>query len=107
MSLECKGKSSWPELVGERGEIAAATIEKENPFVTAEIVLKGTIVPADLVPVCSRVRVWVDNKGIVYQVEKLRPGEFRVCGRKNLSFFILSELHFSLVATPNGTERGG
>ncbi|KAA8548765.1 hypothetical protein F0562_000449 [Nyssa sinensis] len=66
MSSECKGKSSWPELVGKKGEIAAATIEKENPFVTAEIVLKGTIVTPDFR--CDRVRVWVNEKGIVYEV---------------------------------------
>ncbi|CAK9179536.1 unnamed protein product, partial [Ilex paraguariensis] len=32
------GKTSWPELVGVKGETAAATIEKKNPFVTATIV---------------------------------------------------------------------
>ncbi|KAA8548764.1 hypothetical protein F0562_000448 [Nyssa sinensis] len=64
MSTECQGKSSWPELVGEKGEIAAATIEKENPLVNTEIVLKGSFVTADFR--CDRVRVWVDKNGIVY-----------------------------------------
>ncbi|KAF8392252.1 hypothetical protein HHK36_022594 [Tetracentron sinense] len=50
MAFECAGKNSWPELLGTQGHVAAATIERENPLVTAEIVLEGTIVPADLVP---------------------------------------------------------
>ncbi|CAK9146378.1 unnamed protein product [Ilex paraguariensis] len=63
MSSECKGKSSWPELVGVKGEIAAATIEKENPFVTATIVPPGTsVLPVIL---CDNVNVFVDENGIV------------------------------------------
>ncbi|XVE68857.1 hypothetical protein DITRI_Ditri09bG0103400 [Diplodiscus trichospermus] len=65
-SDECKGKSSWPELVGKKGEDAAATIEKQNPHVDAEIVLEGTIVPQDFL--CTRVRVWVNTDGIVTRV---------------------------------------
>ncbi|KAJ0946523.1 putative proteinase inhibitor I13, potato inhibitor I [Helianthus annuus] len=30
-----RGKNSWPELVGEKGEVAKAIIEKENPLVNA------------------------------------------------------------------------
>ncbi|KAF8392251.1 hypothetical protein HHK36_022593 [Tetracentron sinense] len=45
------GKNSWPELLGTQGHVTAARIEKENPLVTAEIVIEGTIVPADFVPV--------------------------------------------------------
>ncbi|CAK9167960.1 unnamed protein product [Ilex paraguariensis] len=64
MSSECgSGKSSWPELVGVKGEIAAATIEKENPFVTATIVPPGTSVLT--VFRCDNVYVWVDKNGIV------------------------------------------
>ncbi|XVF23605.1 hypothetical protein REPUB_Repub13aG0053900 [Reevesia pubescens] len=65
-SDECKGKSSWPELVGKKGEDAKETIEKENPHVNAEIVLEGTIVTADFL--CTRVRVWVNTYGIVTRV---------------------------------------
>ncbi|KAJ0946530.1 putative proteinase inhibitor I13, potato inhibitor I [Helianthus annuus] len=36
------GKDSWPELVGAKGEAAAATIEKENPLVNAIVILDGT-----------------------------------------------------------------
>ncbi|PON53258.1 Proteinase inhibitor, partial [Parasponia andersonii] len=35
-------KQSWPEMVGVRGEVAEATIERENPGVDAVIVLEGT-----------------------------------------------------------------
>ncbi|XVE99291.1 hypothetical protein REPUB_Repub03eG0185900 [Reevesia pubescens] len=62
----CKGKSSWPELVGETGEIAATTIENENPLVNAVIVLEGTSVTDDFR--CDRVRVWVNTNGIVIEV---------------------------------------
>ncbi|KAL6970525.1 hypothetical protein U1Q18_030223 [Sarracenia purpurea var. burkii] len=58
-----KSKNSWPELVGEQGETAAATIERENPLVTAQILLdpSPTIRNFD----CTRVWVWVDDKGFV------------------------------------------
>ena len=46
--------------------MAKETVERENPYVTdVEIVLEGTIVPADLVPDCTRVRIWVDENGFV------------------------------------------
>uniref|UniRef100_UPI00404B1B73 inhibitor of trypsin and hageman factor-like n=1 Tax=Bidens hawaiensis TaxID=980011 RepID=UPI00404B1B73 len=50
-----EGKSSWPELVGEKGEVAKAIIEKENPLVTANVILEGTLVPLDF----RTNRVWV------------------------------------------------
>ncbi|XVE68858.1 hypothetical protein DITRI_Ditri09bG0103500 [Diplodiscus trichospermus] len=65
-SDECQGKSSWPELLGTKGEEAAAIIERENPNVNAEIVLEGTFV--NPVFLCTRVRVWVDTNGIVTRV---------------------------------------
>ncbi|KAA8527721.1 hypothetical protein F0562_035410 [Nyssa sinensis] len=61
-----KGKSSWPELVGAKGETAAKTIEKENHKVNAQILLEGTPVTKDFR--CDRVRVFVDKKDIVVQV---------------------------------------
>ena len=49
--------------------MAKETVERENPYVTdVEIVLEGTIVPADLVPVCNRVRIGVEESGIVTRV---------------------------------------
>ncbi|KAL6343705.1 hypothetical protein AAG906_025070 [Vitis piasezkii] len=72
MAFECRGKTSWPELLGVQKAVAKATVERENPYVTdVEIVLEGTIVPADLVPVCTRVRIWVDESGIVTRVPLL------------------------------------
>ncbi|XWS07971.1 hypothetical protein CRYUN_Cryun41cG0036800 [Craigia yunnanensis] len=65
-SDECQGKRSWPELLGTKGEEAAATIERENPNVDAEIVLEGTYVLQ--VFLCNRVWVWVDTNGIVTRV---------------------------------------
>ncbi|EXB55550.1 Glu S.griseus protease inhibitor [Morus notabilis] len=66
MSTECSGKNSWPELVGVQGEVAEKIIEKENPAVDAIIVTEGSVVTADYR--CDRVRVWVNNHGIVYKV---------------------------------------
>ncbi|CAL0321139.1 unnamed protein product [Lupinus luteus] len=63
---ECKGKSSWPELVGVQGTEAEATIERENPLVDAKIVLEGTSVTDDFR--CDRVWVWIDTNGIVKKV---------------------------------------
>lgn len=60
---DCKGKSSWPELVNATGEDAAAKIEKENPHVDAIVLLDGTPTTADFR--CDRVRVWVNSSGIV------------------------------------------
>ncbi|KAI7985540.1 hypothetical protein LOK49_LG14G01205 [Camellia lanceoleosa] len=63
----CPGKAAWPELLGADGKIAAATIEREKNYrVKAVIVLIGTIVIEDFV--CTRVRVWVDKRGIVVKV---------------------------------------
>ncbi|RZC51088.1 hypothetical protein C5167_019515 [Papaver somniferum] len=48
MSLQCEGKSSWPELVGSSGESAAEIIERENTTVNAILVPKGSFVTADI-----------------------------------------------------------
>ena len=64
-----EGKTSWPELLGVEKEVAKETVERENPYVTdVEIVLEGTIIPADVVPVCTRVRIGVEESGIVTRV---------------------------------------
>ncbi|XP_076883705.1 inhibitor of trypsin and hageman factor-like [Bidens hawaiensis] len=56
------GKNSWPELVGEKGEVAKATIEKENPLVYA-VILEGDSATSDFGN--NRVRVWVNSEGLV------------------------------------------
>lgn len=63
--IKYTGKSSWPELVGVKGQRAVATIEKENPRVEAIIVLVGQLVTYDVR--YDRVRVWVDARGVVIQ----------------------------------------
>ncbi|OIW01795.1 hypothetical protein TanjilG_03933 [Lupinus angustifolius] len=63
---ECKGKSSWPELVGVQGTEAEATIERENPLVNVIIVPEGNFVTADFK--CDRVWVWVDASGNVKRI---------------------------------------
>lgn len=45
------------------------TIEAENPNVTAKIVLEGTKVTMEFL--CTRVRVWVDESGIITRVPKI------------------------------------
>ncbi|KAK4400410.1 Proteinase inhibitor [Sesamum angolense] len=61
-----RGKSSWPELLGQSGDIAVATIERENPLVTAIIVPPETVV----IPTfqCDRVWVYVDDNNNVIRV---------------------------------------
>ncbi|KAL4361628.1 hypothetical protein GQ457_04G027500 [Hibiscus cannabinus] len=61
------GKSSWPELVGINGKVAAHVIAKENPKVSVHIVEEGMMVTMDVR--CDRVRVWVDK----YQIVKTTP----------------------------------
>ncbi|KAK0608741.1 hypothetical protein LWI29_035264 [Acer saccharum] len=51
------GKASWPELVGAQGVDAAATIERENPNVSAIILLEGTPVTRDIS--CTRLLISV------------------------------------------------
>ncbi|CAA6658951.1 unnamed protein product [Spirodela intermedia] len=58
-----QGKESWPELVGAEGSAAAVIIEKENPHVDAVIVHKD--LGTDMQYRCDRVRVRVDDHGIV------------------------------------------
>lgn len=62
MSTECEGKGSWPELVGVAGNVAVATIERENPLVNA------MTLPPRVFPItdyrCDRVWVYVDANGI-------------------------------------------
>ncbi|XP_058086399.1 inhibitor of trypsin and hageman factor-like [Magnolia sinica] len=64
-TLDCKdkGKSSWPEMVGMNGEMAAMTIQKENPHVEAIVLLEGTPVTTDYR--CDRVWVWVNQNELV------------------------------------------
>ncbi|KAI9087457.1 hypothetical protein K1719_030597 [Acacia pycnantha] len=61
MSGGCRGKDSWPGLVGEGGQRAEATIERENRWVKVIIVVEGSFVTADFR--CDRVRVWVNRQG--------------------------------------------
>uniref|UniRef100_A0A7N0UEB1 Uncharacterized protein n=1 Tax=Kalanchoe fedtschenkoi TaxID=63787 RepID=A0A7N0UEB1_KALFE len=67
---EGSGKSSWPELVGTEGQAAAAIIEKENPSVNAVVILEGTPVTKEID--CTRVRVWVNERGVVISVPVIR-----------------------------------
>ncbi|KAJ4726832.1 Proteinase inhibitor [Melia azedarach] len=69
MSSGCPGKNSWPELVGEAGEAAAAKVEKENPNVNAIVILDGTPVTKDFR--CNRVWVWVNNSGTVIRTPRV------------------------------------
>ncbi|MBA0577456.1 hypothetical protein Golob_000063 [Gossypium lobatum] len=59
-------KLRWPELLGKNGAAAKATIEKENPEVTAEILTPGRVGPHDFC--CNRVFVIVDTHGNVTNI---------------------------------------
>ncbi|KAF3456856.1 hypothetical protein FNV43_RR01510 [Rhamnella rubrinervis] len=69
MSSECKGKDSWPELVGQQGKVAEEIIERENPLVNAIIVDEGSSVPLDYR--CDRVWVWVNKSGTVISTPRI------------------------------------
>ncbi|KAK1297735.1 hypothetical protein QJS10_CPB15g02002 [Acorus calamus] len=66
---DCKGKTEWPELVGVKGDVAVTTIKAENPSLDVFTVKKGSIVTADYRS--DRVRVWVDECGVVYEVPRI------------------------------------
>ncbi|CDO99179.1 unnamed protein product [Coffea canephora] len=68
---ECPaGKNSWPELVGEDGDKAAAKIEQENQRVKKAIVVdESAIVTTDFR--CARVWVFVNKEGKVSVVPKI------------------------------------
>ncbi|ESQ44674.1 hypothetical protein EUTSA_v10003305mg [Eutrema salsugineum] len=66
---EDPGKSSWPELMGTKGEYAKEVIERENPKMKADIILDGTAIPE--IFICSRVIVWVNDCGIVVQIPNI------------------------------------
>ncbi|KAF3788998.1 Glu protease inhibitor [Nymphaea thermarum] len=66
MAQDCKGKSSWPELVGKQGQDAPPIIQAENPDVKeVHIVKEGTMVLTDFR--CDRVRVWIKPNGTIYE----------------------------------------
>ncbi|PKI61646.1 hypothetical protein CRG98_017958 [Punica granatum] len=60
------GKTSWPELVGKKGEAAMASIKSENPNLNAFTIKEGTPVTRDYR--VDRVRVWVDDSDLVTRV---------------------------------------
>ncbi|CAL9023607.1 unnamed protein product [Prunus brigantina] len=65
------GKKSWPEVVGQSGEDAAAKIERENHNVRAIVILEGSATTLDRR--CDRVWVWVNRNGIVTKAPKAWP----------------------------------
>jgi len=66
MSVPIPGKSSWQELLGVLATPAATTIAHERPDVSVEVLPPGSPVIPDFTP--TRVRVFIDNNGIVDQV---------------------------------------
>ncbi|OIV90679.1 hypothetical protein TanjilG_23792 [Lupinus angustifolius] len=62
-----KGKRTWPELVGVKGEVAVSIIKKENPRVREIRILHDNEVILPVL-ICDRVFVWVDDNEIVVQV---------------------------------------
>ncbi|XP_004247658.1 wound-induced proteinase inhibitor 1 [Solanum lycopersicum] len=65
--LMCKGKLSWPELIGVPAQYAKGIIQKENPFVTdVQIVLNGSPVTADFR--CFRVRIVVNILNVAVSI---------------------------------------
>ncbi|WOG94273.1 hypothetical protein DCAR_0313566 [Daucus carota subsp. sativus] len=70
MTIQCPWrKSSWPELVGKKGHIAAKKVEQENPNVHAIIMHQGSPATQDFR--CDRVRIVVNNQGIVVSTPRI------------------------------------
>ncbi|CAL5060645.1 unnamed protein product [Urochloa decumbens] len=65
MSQPIPGKSSWPELVGVLGTLAATAIAHDRPDVAVEVLPPGSPIIPDYNP--TRVRVFIDNNAIVTQ----------------------------------------
>ncbi|XP_074338850.1 inhibitor of trypsin and hageman factor-like [Apium graveolens] len=63
------GKSSWSELNGINGELAAQIIERENQSVNAVVVSENTFGTTEFN--CFRVRVKVDSNGIVTSTPRI------------------------------------
>ena len=65
---DCPNQNSWPDLVGERGKVAAEFIEKQNPCLNVYIcpASRGPCYTKDLR--LDRVRVWVNLAGYVAKV---------------------------------------
>ncbi|KAM0856072.1 hypothetical protein ACQ4PT_049360 [Festuca glaucescens] len=58
-------KSSWPELVGILATLAATEIAHERPNVAVEVLPPGAPLPPGYN--AERVRLFIDNSGIVSQ----------------------------------------
>ncbi|XP_049345894.1 proteinase inhibitor 1-like [Solanum verrucosum] len=69
--LMCKGKLSWPELIGVPTKLAKEIIEKENSLITnVQILLNGSPVTLDFS--CNRVRLFDNILGYVVDMPMVR-----------------------------------
>ena len=68
MSVDA-GKDAWPELVGVKGTAAAAIIEQENPLVNAIVLHVDDAATTE--ERCDRVRVRVNDHGIVVEIPRI------------------------------------
>nr|AIT42232.1 proteinase inhibitor 1 [Solanum tuberosum]AIT42238.1 proteinase inhibitor 1 [Solanum tuberosum] len=65
--FQCKGKLSWPELIGVPTKLAKGIIEKENSLISnVHILLNGSPVTLDLR--CDRVRLFDNILGYVVDI---------------------------------------
>ncbi|CAJ2648148.1 unnamed protein product [Trifolium pratense] len=65
----CKGKKSWPELVGINGDAAVQIIMSENSRVSASTLPEDSAFTTDFR--CDRVRVFVDKQNVVTRVPNI------------------------------------
>ena len=63
------GKKTWPELVGVKGQEAAAKIQQQNPHVRAIVLLDGS--PTTFDYRCDRVWVFVNGDGFVVRTPNI------------------------------------
>ncbi|KAL5726347.1 hypothetical protein ACHQM5_009398 [Ranunculus cassubicifolius] len=68
--IVCQGKTLWPEFLGVDGEVAAAAIERENPRLRTVILHQRRGVRIRDYN-CFRVRIWVNDNGIVVRVPQI------------------------------------
>lgn len=69
MICHYKGKSSWAELQGINGELAAQIIERENKNVNAVVVSADSFGTTEIN--CFRVKVKVDKDGFVTSIPRI------------------------------------
>ncbi|XP_031473454.2 glu S.griseus protease inhibitor-like isoform X1 [Nymphaea colorata] len=63
----CQGKQSWPELVGQAGEVAEPVIKGQNPFVKDVIIVRNDTKLIENFR-CDRVWIFTNPDGTISRI---------------------------------------